>query len=189
MQKCIYTTNHKNFLAYMLANCPHAHCPPDETPPTSLACFRSNREWVTAKALLRKEPDESGTLPILIREIKDDSELILPIEFLAELVEVKFASEFATDSERKKKWLEDKFWLQERVYEGKGPSDDWDAEREIAYSLENGKTYYIIRNLRKIEPLPLVELKKVLGGTPLSPEYSRSYSICEYPDKKIVYKA
>jgi len=188
MQKCIYTTNHKNFLDYMLANCPHAHCPPDETPPTSLACFRSSRKWATAKTLLRKEPDKSDTLPILIREIKDDSELILPIEFVAELIEVYIPSGSTTVPERQD-WLKHRLGLQEKVYEGTGQNDRWDARREIAYSSEKGKTYYIIRNLRKIEPLPLVELTKVFGGTPLSPEYHYSYSICEYPESKIVYKA
>ncbi len=110
--------------------------------------------------------------------------------FLAELVEVWFPSQLGTDDERKA-WLQDKLWLQRKVYQERAPKPGFETSegqfkaREVDYFTEFGETHYIIRNLRRIEPLPLPKLKKVDGNHELSPNYIRSYSICWFPESDI----
>jgi hypothetical protein len=179
MQVCIYTTNHQDFLQYMLHHCT----------PADLVCFRSNRKWVSARRYLR-----SGTLPMLIREIDNDADEFV-CNFVAELVEVWFPGQFETDGERRA-WLQDKLWLQREVYKEHDPKPGFETSEgqfqawELDYFTNLGETYYIIRNLRRIKPLPLPQLMKVkvrkVGDSPqLSPKYIRSYSLCWYPESKV----
>ena len=174
MQICVYTTNHPLWLHHM-----RDHCSPDD-----LVCFRSNRKWATAKRHL----DRDGTLPVLIRETKDDTDGFM-CTFVAELTEIWFPQQFTTDKARRN-WLNEKLWLQREGIQSRGHDPRFESWQDQfkAWEIDNfmkAKTFYIIRNLRAIEPLPLPNLTKVDGGQPLSADYTRGYSICYYPESKI----
>ena len=174
MQICVYTTNHPLWLHHMRDNCS----------PTDLVCFRSNQKWATAKRHL----DHDGTLPVLIRETKDDTDKFM-CTFVAELTEIWFPQQFATDDARRN-WLNEKLWLQREGIQSRGHDSRFDTWQDQfkAWEIDNfmkAKTFYILRNLRPIEPLPLPTLTKVDGGQPLSPDYIRGYSVCYYPESKI----
>ena len=177
MQVCIYTTNRSFYLEGMFLF---------RRSPEDYACFHSAKKWAAAKYYL----DRSGTLPILIREDHKDDTNELACTFLADLVDIWFA--FPKDvetSEAREAWLKEKLWLQREVIKHDpdprfgGWKDQLDAW-EISHALK-AKTNYCIRNLRKIEPLPLPKLMKRDGGEPLSEKFIYSYSICWYPESEV----
>ena len=46
-------------------------------------------------------------------------------------------------------------------------------------------TWYIVRNLREIEPLPLPRLRKLDDDHPLASNYIRGYALCHYPAAEV----
>jgi hypothetical protein len=106
--------------------------------------------------------------------------------FLAKLAELWFPAQFGSDAERRA-WLEEKLWLQRDGWKAKGPdrqSQSWQETfqaREIEPFME-AQTYYIIRNLRAIEPLSLSRLVKLINGQALADNYTRGYAICHFPE-------
>jgi hypothetical protein len=169
MNVCVYTTNHPLWLHHM-----RDHCTPSD-----LVCFRSNQRWAAARHHLRT----NDSLPLLIRETKDDTESFL-CTFLAELVELWFPKQFGNDAERRA-WLDEKLWLQRDGWKAKG--QNWQEQfqaREIERFMK-AETYYIIRDLRPIEPLPLSKLVKVSNGEALAQNYIRGYAICYFPASEV----
>jgi len=173
MNPCVYTTQHQVWLNAASA------CGPTEP-----VCFRSARKWAKAARLVdRHEP-----LPILFRQ-QDDSDPVLSCRFVAELAEVHFNDQFESDT-RRLAWLEDKLWLQRNTIKNRWRMDrfpTWQAQFQ-AWEIDNfmkSKTWYILRGLQEIKPLPLPRLRKLEDGHPLSPKFIRGYALCHYPADEI----
>lgn len=168
MKPCVYTTQYPTWLEAGRA------C--DPTKPFS---FRSGRRWSAARQLLGGH----GTLPILIRRQEDASEE-LACTFIGDLVAVVFPDELG-DAAAQRHWLDEHLWLQRETIRS-DPDDEyptWEAqykEWEVDSFLE-AETWYTLRNLRSISPLPLPKLRKLNDGRPLSADYIRGYALCHYP--------
>ena len=178
MKPCVYTTQHSGWLTSALAR--------DHD---DLICFRSARRWASAARLLNRH----GQLPILFRKQDDDSDPVLTCRFVAELTEVRFIDEFETNAHRLA-WLDDKLWFQREVLKRKWQTNHfptwesqyktWEIDKFMA-----AKTWYIVRSLQEIAPLPLPRLRKLNGDHPLAPNFVRGYALCHYPENEIRLKA
>ena len=116
MDPCVYTTQHGTWLRAAV-----------DCSPTQLVCFRSVKRWKTASQLLTPRT----TLPVLFRK-QDETTPVLACRFVAELVEIHFADQFANDRERCA-WLrdEDRLWLQrDTMIKSQSQFKDWDIDRE-----------------------------------------------------------
>lgn len=140
---------------------------------------------MTAAKLL----NHHGTLPVLFRQ-QEDSDAVLACRFVAELVEIRFPEQFDSDATRLA-WLEGKLWLQrETIIKMHKPTERypiWEAQfksSEIDDSLD-AKTWYVIRSLREIKPLPLPRLRKLKKNQPLAPNFVRGYALCHYPSDEV----
>ena len=174
MQPCVYTTNHPKWLCYMREQCS----------PTDRVCFRSSRRWATAKRLM----DRNSTLPILFRETKDDGDEFV-CTYVAELVQISFVDDFNGELARRN-WLNERLWLQrDAITQGdRAPGFRTWQEEFITTEVKPfmaARTYYTIRELRTIKPLPLPYLTKIRDEQPLSGKYIRGYSICYYPESEV----
>ena len=107
------------------------------------------------------------------------------VGFVADLVEIRFADEFATDRARRA-WLQDRLWLQ-RDRMAKNPSQvkNWDIKKETDTFLK-AVTWFSVQNVCKIKPpLPLPRLRLLKDNRPLSSEYTRGYALCRFPKNEI----
>ena len=165
MDPCVYTTQHGPWLCAAVNGSP-------KKPPV---WFRSGKRWKTARQLLTSHP----TLPVLFREQNKTA-----VGFVADLVKIRFADEFATDRARRA-WLQDRLWLQ-RDRMAKNPSQfkNWNIKKETDTFLE-AVTWFSVQNVREIEPLPLPSLRLLANNRPLSSEYRRGYALCRFPKNKI----
>ena len=172
MQPCVYTTQFPVWLRAAAGV------------PAGLACFRSNKRWSKAAKLL----DQYGTVPILFR-IQEDSDTELACQYVAELVEIHFRKRF-DDDEARLAWLDDKLKLQRDTIKQMDRTEEfptWESQFqvwEIANFME-AKTWYIVRNLHEIKPLPLSQLRKLKDDQPLASNYKRGYALCHFPEDKI----
>jgi hypothetical protein len=170
---CVYTTQFPTWLEAGLGRAA-----------TDLICFRSNKRWVTAAKLLRR----FETLPVLFRQ-QEDSDEILACRYVAELVEIQFSDGFANEAKRLA-WLDEKLWLQRETI--KGPKRDgsfstWESQYK-KWEIDKfmvAKTWYIVRLLREIKPLPLPRLRKLANSQPLASNFIRGYALCHYPSDEI----
>ena len=174
---CVYTTQHNTWLRAAVGRSS-----------TQLVCFRSGKRWKRASQLLTSH----NTLPVLFRE-QDETTLVLACSFVAELVEIHFADQFANDRARHA-WLEDRLrlqrdtikrlWLQQRH-----PTQFRTPQAQFkAWEIDNfmkAITWFSVRDVRKIEPLPLPRLRKLKDNRPLSSEFVRGYALCSYPKDEI----
>lgn len=153
--------------------------------PNDLICFRSAKRWATAAKLLRRH----GSLPILFRQ-QDDPYPILSCRFVGELVEIQFPERFDSDAQRRT-WLDERLWLQRHTIQNDWRSDQfptWESQFK-AWEIDdfmNSKTWYIVRGLREIVPLPLPRLHKLDRDHPLAANYVRGYALCHYPAGEIL---
>ena len=46
-------------------------------------------------------------------------------------------------------------------------------------------TWFSVRNVREIKPLPLPRLRLLEDNRPLSSEYRRGYALCRFPKNEI----
>ena len=46
-------------------------------------------------------------------------------------------------------------------------------------------TWFSVRDVREIKPLPLPRLRKLKDNRPLSSEFVRGYALCRYPKDEI----
>ncbi len=174
MNPCIYTTQFPMWLA-AASDCDAA----------KLVCFRSAKRWATAAKLLNRY----GPLPILFRQ-QDDSDPVLACRFVAELVEIYFPERFETD-DRRLAWLDENLWLQRETIK-KLPRTDrfptWESQfkaQEIDFFMD-GKTWYFVRGLHAMKPLPLPRLRKLKDGRGLADNFTRGYALCHYPADEIL---
>ena len=166
MDPCVYTTQHGRWLRAAVGDWP--------TP----GCFRSGKRWKKAHQLLTSP----ATLRVLFRE-QDEPTPVLACRFVADLVEILFvADHLATDRARRAE-LQERLWLQ-RDTMSKSKSQDWDIKRETTTFLE-AVTWFSVRNVREIKPLPLPRLRLLENNRPLSSEYRRGYALCRYPKNEI----
>ena len=168
MDPCVYTTQHRRWLLAAVGDWP--------TP----VCFRSGKRWKKAHHLLTPP----ATLRVLFRE-QDETETTpgLACRFVADLVEILFvADHLATDRARRAE-LQERLWLQ-RDTMIKSKSQDWDIKRETDTFLK-AVTWFSVRNVLEIDPLPLPRLRLLEDNRPLSSEYRRGYALCRYPKNEI----
>ena len=175
MTPCVYTTQHEGWLKSATSCQPNA-----------LICFRSGKKWARAASFLYRY----GTLPILFRP-QDTTDSVLACRFVGELVDIRFVRQFNSDAERLA-WLKDALWFQRQTLERK-----WQKDRFDTWDLQYGEwevqkfmaatTWYTVRAVRGIQPLPLPRLRKLNGGCPLAPNYARGYSLCQFPADQIRY--
>ena len=171
MDLCVYTTQHDTWLHAAL-----------DCPPTQLVCFRSVKRWKTARQLLTSHT----TLPVLFRK-QDETTPILACHFVAELIEIHFADQFATDRARLA-WLEDRLWLQRNKIKSHHPKYRTWQEQFKVEEIDNfmkAMTWFSVRDVRKIESLPLPRLRKLKDNRPLSSRFVRGYALCRYPKDEI----
>ena len=171
MDPCVYTTQHGRWLLAAVGDWP--------TP----VCFRSGKRWKKAHQLLTPP----ATLRVLFREQDEQDETettpVLACRFVADLVEILFvADHLATDRARRAE-LQERLWLQ-RDTMIKSQSQDWDIKRETDTFLK-AVTWFSVRNVREIKPLPLPRLRLLEDNRPLSSEYRRGYALCRYPKNEI----
>ena len=170
MDPCVYTTQHGTWLRAAV-----------DCSPTQLVCFRSVKRWKTASQLLTPRT----TLPVLFRK-QDETTPVLACRFVAELVEIHFADQFANDRERCA-WLrdEDRLWLQrDTMIKSQSQFKDWDIDRETDTFMK-AMTWFSVQGVREIKPLPLPRLRKLKDNRPLSPKFVRGYALCRYPKDEI----
>ena len=168
VEPCVYTTQHDIWLRAAV------DCLPKQP-----VCFRSGKRWTKAHQLLTPP----ATLPALFRE-QDETTPVLACRFVADLVEIHFADQFANDRTRRA-WLEERLRLQ-RDTMIKNPSQfkDWDIDKETDTFMK-AKTWFSVQNVRKIKPLPLPRLRKLTDNRPLSSKFVRGYALCRYPKDEI----
>jgi hypothetical protein len=153
---------------------------------TDLICFRSNKRWVMAAKLL----GQFGTLPILFRE-QEDSNDTLACRFVAELVQIHFADTFSNNA-KKLSWLNEKLWFQWESIQGPKrdesyPTPQSQYEEQEVKKFMAAKTWYIVRDIRQIKPLPLPNLHKLSNSKPLAGNFTRGYALCHYPSDVIQF--
>ncbi len=152
--------------------------------PTELVCFRSAKRWVTAHKFLKVQ----STLPIFFRQ-QDESTSVLACRFVAKLVEIHFAEQFENDAKRLA-WLEERLWLQRETIKKQGRTarfPTWESQFKV-WEINNfmtDKTWYIIRGLCEIKPLPLPRLHKLIDDRPLAANFVRGYALCRYPEGEV----
>ncbi len=101
------------------------------------------------------------------------------------MVELQFHEDFADRKEERRSWLKRKLWLQRQCIQ-KRPKPQyagWEAQFE-AWELGpamKAKTLYVVRNLRRMQPLPITSLVKLSNNEPIAPNFKYSYSVCEFP--------
>lgn len=177
MDLCIFTANHSTWLK--------AATEQDE----KSIWLRSNKPWVFAKDHL----DKHDSLPILFRETGGGVETP-SCTFAADVVEIKFADDISGD---RASWLREnlkpqlgqimKDWANgRRRAKYSSPEEQFEAE-EVQLFLK-AATYYHVKNVREIEPIPMNELNKKNGGQPLALNFGRGYAICEYPMSEVQEK-
>jgi hypothetical protein len=173
MNPCVFTTQFEVWLRAATNRSPN-----------DLICFRSAKRWATGSKLLRRH----GSLPILFRQ-QDDLDPILSCRFVGELVEIQFPEQFESDAQRLT-WLDERLWLQRNTIQTDWRSDQfptWESQFK-AWEIDefmNAKTWFMVRGLREIIPLPLPRLRKLDGDHPLAPNYIRGYALCHYPVDEI----
>lgn len=142
--------------------------------------FRSGRAWSMARQLLRRH----GTLPLLIRR-QEDSTKEFACTFIAELCEIIFPDKVG-DAAAKVTWIQDHLLLQQREISRLDRTKHfptWESQFQ-EWEIDNflkAKTWYMFRNLRAIEAVPLPAIRKFADGNPLSADYIRGYAICHFP--------
>jgi hypothetical protein len=102
------------------------------------------------------------------------------------LVEIKFADEFP-NAESRREWIIPKL----EVHRGSYAFDDPELSMAEIDALVEGElegfvkseTFYGIRALKEISPIPLTNLVKDSDGEHVSGDYDRSYAVCRYPVK------
>jgi hypothetical protein len=109
--------------------------------------------------------------------------------FVAELVEIHFRDRFGSDDARRR-WLDDKLWLQRETITRRERTERFPTWESEFKALENDKfmgaeTWYILRNLREIKPLPLPRLLKLADNRPLARNFLRGYALCHYPREEV----
>ena len=150
----MYTTQHGTWLRAAV-----------DCSPTQLVCFRSVKRWKTARQLLTSHP--TPTLQVLFRE-QDETTPVLACRFVAELVEIHFADQFANDRARRA-WLEDRLWLQRNKIKSHHPKYRTWQEQFKVEEIDNfmkAKTWFSVRDAREIKPLPLPRLRKLKDNRP-----------------------
>jgi len=167
-QPCIYTTQFDIWLDAAALE-----------PAGKTFCFRSAKKWTSAAKLL----EEHGPLPVFIRQQGDEEE-DLACSHAATLVKVFFSQSLSPAEARAR--LDKELWLQRKTIQA-NPSpayatweeqyEDWEVKNFL-----KDQTWYTLRDLRKIDPLPLPRLKKLKDGEPLASNYTRGYAICIVPD-------
>ncbi len=172
MDPCVYTTQHDTWLQASSA-----------CPATQLACFRSAKRWVTAKRLL----DLNGALPVILRQ--QDEARPFVCRFVGDLIEIRFQKEFAHD-EARLAWLDEHLELQRDTIKTQARTaafPTWESQYQTSEldKFMKASTWYVLRNVREIAPIPLPRLRTVEGNHPLSPDYRYSYSLCFYPEEDI----
>jgi hypothetical protein len=131
-----------------------------------------------------------GKLPILFREQEDSNET-LACRFIAELIQIQFADGFSNNAKRRA-WLNEKLWFQWESIQGPKRDESYSTpqsqyeEQEIKKFMA-AKTWYIVRLIREIEPLPLPHLHKLSDSKPLAANFIRGYAICQYPTDRIKF--
>ena len=152
MAKCIYTTQHRNWLNA-------ARDKPDDYE----ICFRSDKSWKTANDLLA----EDGALKVLFRRHEDDGEFTC--RFVAELVAICFPRKMA-DDETRRAALDRKLIFQRELIKNDHYSGDPDYECHKFATWESQfkaweidtfmktKTWYTVRCIREIKPVPLCDI-------------------------------
>lgn len=174
MRPCVYTTQFQTWLKEGSA------CAPTES-----VCFRSNKRWATAAKLLERH----AALPVLFRQ-QEDSNAILACRFVAELTEIRFLDRFEDDVQRRA-WLDEKLWLQRKTIKKQERTKrfpTWESQYK-AWEVDKfigAKTWYVVRNVRQIRPLPLPRLRKLTNNQPLADTFIRGYALCYYPSQEIV---
>jgi hypothetical protein len=128
------------------------------------------------------------TLPVLFRQ-QDEPTPVLACRFAATLVEVCYPDRLESDAMRLE-WLDERLWLQRDTIKCQPRTAQFSTWESQYHTWEidtfmKAKTWYTIRGLYEIEPLPLPELLKLDGGHPLSANYVRSYALCQYPGERI----
>lgn len=173
MDPCVYTTQHDTWLR-AASGCS----------PTQVVCFRSAKRWAKASRLLTTQT----TLPVLFRQ-QNETTPVLACRFVADLVEIHFADQFANDQARLA-WLEDRLWLQRETIKSQprtGRFPTWESQYKT-WEIDNfmtAITWFSVRRVREIEPLPLPRLRKLDDDRPLSPNFIRGYALCRYPQGEI----
>ncbi len=117
---------------------------------------------MSAKRLL----NVNGALPVIFRQ--QDQQGPFVCQFVADLLEIHFRTEFGDDQPRLA-WLEDHLWLQRKTIEAKPRTAEfptWESQY---------KAWEIDKFMSKF----------MEGNQPLSPDYTRSYSLCHYPEADI----
>jgi hypothetical protein len=128
------------------------------------------------------------TVPLLFRE-QDTKSAELTCSFRADLVEVIFPRDVG-DSVAQRAWLEEHLWLQRQDIQskprspGSPPGQPDFAEQELAPFLA-ARTWYLLRNVKVIEPIPINRLHKLDGDHPLAPNFIRGYALCHYPEELV----
>jgi hypothetical protein len=126
-------------------------------------------------------------LPVIFRQ--QDGPRPFVCRFVADLLEIHFRRDFEDDRARLA-WLDDHLWLQRQTIKGKARTAEfptWESQYE-AWEIDDfmsASTWYVLRNVREIAPIPLPRLRKLDGNQPLSADYVRSYSLCHYPEEDI----
>ena len=138
---------------------------------------------MTARRLLQS----NGALPVIFRQ--QDEARPFVCRFVADLVEIRFRREFADDDARLA-WLDEHLWLQRDTIKEQTRTPEfptWESQYKTweIDNFMNDSTWYVLKNLREIAPLPLPRLRKLDGNQPLSPDFIRSYSLCYYPEEDI----
>jgi hypothetical protein len=146
--------------------------------------FRSAKRWATARRLLETQ----ATLPVLFRQ-QEEATPQLACRFAGEIVEIQFADQFGNDQARNA-WLEERLWLQRDTIKKQPRSPEfptWESQFRT-WEINNfmkAITWYILRGVHEIEPVPLPRLHKLADGQPLSPNFVRGYALCRYPQGEI----
>ena len=173
MDPCVYTTQHGTWLRAAV-----------DCSPKQLVCFRSAKRWKTASQLLTPRT----TLPVLFRK-QDETTPVLACHFIAELVEIHFADQFANDRERRV-WLEDRLWLQRNKIKSHHPKyRTWQEQFKVEEidTFMKAMTWFSVQKVRKIiKPLPLPRLRKLKDNRPLSSKFVRGYALCRYPKDDVL---
>jgi hypothetical protein len=67
------------------------------------------------------------------------------------------------------------------------PTPQSQYEEQEVKKFMAAKTWYIVRDIRQIKPLPLPNFYKLSNSKPLAANFKRGYALCHYPSDMIQF--
>ncbi len=159
---CVYTVNFPLALEHAEDMCSQGFS--DET-----FCFASNKRW-------KQIADHfDRPMPLLIRDTGDSGKT-RAITYVGELVDVRLHDTFPSRKGRRR-WLEEQQWNKLSRYDTQEDFERLEVDKFLEF-----ETFYLVKNIRRIERVPVGRIKKH-DGKPISPDYKYGNLLCRMPPK------